>query len=134
MAATPYHQKTAIEDKMMNSTFHSISYEIQSCVFTQVLTRLEYLIDEEIYTLPAILGEDFWKNASPHTHADLEMAFADFVAAGRFSFEPLNGNGEYRYINGRRLKKFLMTISILLTRRYILMMFLLHTMSCMIKF
>ena len=85
----------------MEKTIDSVDYETQRTVFMQILMRLGNLSDEEVYTVPEILGQDFWEEADPDSHADMEIAFAGFVAGRRFAFEPQAGGRKYRYISSK---------------------------------
>jgi hypothetical protein len=70
-------------------------------LITQVKKRLPYLTAGEIYTLAAILGEQFWEEDDDESHNALGRVFSGLVTAGKLPFVSSgwssNRHNEYRY-------------------------------------
>ena len=85
----------------MSVTIEIKDSPIQRKVINQVTKRLEYLTAGGIYTLAAILGEEFWEEDDDDSHNALGRAFAGLVVNNRLLFEPngwtSNRHNEYRY-------------------------------------
>ena len=68
---------------------------------TQIAKRLSYLTAGEVYTLAAILGEQFWEEDDEDSHNALGRVFSSLVGGGRLPFESngwsSNRHNEYRY-------------------------------------
>jgi hypothetical protein len=74
---------------------------MQRKLIRQVAKRLPYLTAGEVYTLAAILGEQFWEEDDEDSHNALGRVFSGLVGAGRLPFESngwsSNRHNEYRY-------------------------------------
>jgi hypothetical protein len=85
---------------MQNST-EPTDTTTQSKLIEQVNKRLPYLAAGEVYTLAAILGEQFWEEDDEDSHNALGRVFSSLVGAGRLPFESngwsSNRHNEYRY-------------------------------------
>ncbi len=85
----------------MDTTIETNSSAMQRKLIRQVAKRLPYLTAGEVYTLAAILGEQFWEEDDEDSHNALGRVFAGLVSAGRLPFESngwsSNRHNEYRY-------------------------------------
>jgi hypothetical protein len=85
----------------MDTTIETNSSAMQRKLINQVAKRLPYLTAGEIYTLAAILGEQFWEEDDEDSHNALGRVFSGLVGAGRLPFESngwsSNRHNEYRY-------------------------------------
>ena len=74
---------------------------MQSKLINQVAKRLPYLTAGEVYTLAAILGEQFWEEDDEDSHNALGRVFSGLVGADRLPFESngwsSNRHNEYRF-------------------------------------
>jgi hypothetical protein len=85
----------------MNIYIDASDTALQRKLINQVAKRLPYLTAGEIYTLAAILGEQFWEEDDEDSHNALGRVFSGLVGAGRLPFESngwgSNRHNEYRY-------------------------------------
>jgi hypothetical protein len=74
---------------------------MQRKVIEQTIKRLPYLTAGEVYTVAAILGEEFWEEDDEDSHNGLGRVFSGLVNGGRLPFESngltSNRHNEYRY-------------------------------------
>jgi hypothetical protein len=74
---------------------------IQRKLINQVDKRLPFLAAGEVYTLAAILGEQFWDEDDEDSHNALGRVFSGLVGAAKLPFTSngwsSNRHNEYRY-------------------------------------
>jgi hypothetical protein len=74
---------------------------MQNKLVNQVRRRLPYLTAGEVYTLAAILGEQFWEEDDEDSHNALGRVFSGLVGASKLPFTSngwsSNRHNEYRY-------------------------------------
>jgi hypothetical protein len=85
----------------MTTTTESTDSTTKQKLIEQVTKRLPFLTAGEVYTLAAILGEQFWDEDDEDSHNALGRVFSGLVGAGRLPFESngwsSNRHNEYRY-------------------------------------
>lgn len=85
----------------MNTPIDATDTAIQRRLIEQVSKRLPFLTAGEVYTLVAILGEQFCEEDDEGSHNALGRIFSGLVGGGRLPFEPngltSNRHNEYRY-------------------------------------
>ncbi|MCP5205231.1 MAG: hypothetical protein H6992_13835 [Pseudomonadales bacterium] len=85
----------------MNTIIDPHSTNLKSRLINQVVKRLPFLTAGEVYTLAAILGEQFWEEDDEDSHNALGRVFSGLVNAGELPFESngwtSNRHNEYRY-------------------------------------
>jgi hypothetical protein len=73
---------------------------MQRKIIEQTIKRLPYLTSGSIYTVAAILGEDFWEE-DDDSHKSIGQSFSHLVRKGRLPFEQTGLTGvrhnEYSY-------------------------------------
>jgi hypothetical protein len=84
----------------MNIYIDASDTALQRKVIEQTIKRLPYLTSGIIYTVAAILGEDFWEE-DDESHRSIGQSFSHLVNNGRLPFESngwsSNRHNEYRY-------------------------------------
>jgi hypothetical protein len=74
---------------------------MQNKLVNQVRRRLPYLTTGEVYTLAAILGEQFWEEDDEDSHNALGRVFSGLVTTGKMPFTSnglsSNRHNEYQY-------------------------------------
>lgn len=85
----------------MTTTNEGATSATQDNLIKQVKKRLPFLTAGEVYTLAAILGEQFWEEDDEDSHRGLGRIFAGMVNHGELPFETNgwtpNRHNEYRY-------------------------------------
>ena len=85
----------------MDTTNGTNSSAMQRKLINQVAKRLPYLAAGEVYTLAAILGEQFWEEDDEDSHNALGRVFSGLVGTGKLPFASngwsSNRHNEYRY-------------------------------------
>jgi hypothetical protein len=84
----------------MNIYIDDADNVLQRKLLEQTIKRLPYLTSGSIYTIAAILGEEFWEE-DDESHKSLGQSFSHLVRKGRLPFEHTGLTGvrhnEYRY-------------------------------------
>ena len=74
---------------------------MQRKIIEQVIKRLPYLTSSSVYTVAAILGEEFWEDEDENTHKAIGLCFSYMVGKDRLPFTPAGWNStrhnEYHY-------------------------------------
>ena len=74
---------------------------LQQKIIEQVEKRLEYLTAGNVYTVAAILGEEFWGEEDDAAHKGIGHSFSHLVGTKRLPFTQVGWNSvrhnEYRY-------------------------------------
>jgi hypothetical protein len=85
----------------MDTTIETNSSAMQRKLIEQVTKRLPFLTAGEVYTLAAILGEQFWEEDDEDSHHALGRVFSGLVGTDRLPFASngwtSNRHNEYRY-------------------------------------
>jgi hypothetical protein len=84
----------------MNISVEESDTALQRKVIEQTVKRLPYLTSGNIYTVAAILGEEFWEE-DDESHRSIGQSFSHLVNAQRLPFEHIGltqvRHNEYRY-------------------------------------
>ena len=70
----------------MNIHIDDADNALQQKLIEQTIKRLPYLTSGNIYTVAAILGEEFWEK-DDESHKSLGLSFSHLVNKGRLPFE-----------------------------------------------
>ena len=86
----------------MKMKIHGADSSMLQKLIMQVNKRLPYLTAGEVYTLAAILGEQFWEEEDDDvSHNGMGRLFSGLVADGQFPFQgngwTSNRHNEYRF-------------------------------------
>jgi hypothetical protein len=85
----------------MTTTTESTDSTTKRKLIEQVTKRLPFLTAGEVYTLAAILGEQFWEEDDEDSHHALGRVFSGLVGTDRLPFASngwtSNRHNEYRY-------------------------------------
>ncbi len=84
----------------MNIYIDASDTALQRKVIELTINRLPYLTSGNIYTVAAILGEEFWEE-DDESHRSIGQCFSHLVNNGRLPFEHIGltqvRHNEYRY-------------------------------------
>ncbi len=84
----------------MNVHTETTGTALQQKIITQVEKRLPFLTSGNVYTVAAILGEQFW-DEDDESHRSIGQCFSHLVGKNQLPFEQTGWNSvrhnEYRY-------------------------------------